>query len=224
MSISPVLAVIFPKRLTAMLSTSECMWWHLWLLVATIIFLQGSCSVPHSFQHFGPFKPFFESWHLLAMIALNVTLGQDVTKQRSSDWVGLAAKTENRHIWKHFSGLWIIAPIWEQFELMTTERELLPLRRIFKRLWFKVFFGGEENYAKLPIEAIFTGNLFSYYLALGLLWDYNWITMSQQSLTWIELLMFLRNSTFKTNKMDCKWHSECQSKHCHRHNGPWIEW
>ena len=56
------------------------------------------------------------------MIALNVTLGQDVTKQRSSDWVGLAAKTENRHIRKHFSGLWIIAPIWGQFELMTTER------------------------------------------------------------------------------------------------------
>ena len=47
--------------------------------------------------------------------------------------------------------------------------ELLPLRRTFKRSWFKGFFRGEENYAKLPIEAIFMGNLFSYYLALEML-------------------------------------------------------
>ena len=157
------------------------------------------------------------------MIALNVTLGQDVTKQRSSDWVGLAAKTENRHIRNHFSGLWIIAPIWGQFELMTTERSSCRWEGHLRDHGSKVFFGGEENYAKLPIEAIFTGNLFSYYLALGMLWDYNWITMSQQSLTGIELLMFLKNSTFKTNKVDCKWHLERQIKHCHRHNGPCIK-
>ena len=73
------------------------------------------------------------------MIALNVTLGQDVTKQRSSDWVGLAAKTENRHIRNHFSGLWIIAPIWRQFELMTTERSSCRWERHLRDHGSKVF-------------------------------------------------------------------------------------
>ena len=121
-----------------MLSTSECMWWHLWLLVATIIFLQGSCSVPHSFQHFGPSNHFLRAgtcsrW----LLWMWRWAGCDKTKKQ---WLSRTGSQDREQAYLE-TFFWTLdncahlGTIWAD----DNREELLPLRRTFKRLWFKGF-------------------------------------------------------------------------------------